>query len=186
VNGIPAGNGGVPFAPAMLSVAMHGELTFIGDGRSPEVRVFDANRLTRIIRWPRQPEVITDDLLDALVSATVPLNALDRETRILTQVNRARSTGIHTFPYYARFEVDGEGRLWVQDYYLGRNLVGSYPATWIVFDESGVPLGRVELPRLPESEGFEELQGFGRSMVAIRWLDAAGFAHLTLHDVLRP
>jgi hypothetical protein len=173
-----------PWVPAPPRWVPHGNRVYVGDGRNPEVRVYSADgRLERIVRWT-EVAPLTDDLLVRLVTATVPLNDPRREERLANAIARARAgRTTWTLPAYADLRVDDAGRLWIQDYYLGRNLVGRIPSPWTVFAPSGQPLGRVELPPLPDP--LLEPRWIGRDRIALRWVgDQLGFLHLTYHDLL--
>jgi hypothetical protein len=177
----PAGSM-VTHAPAVASVVALEDHVFVGDGRASEVRSYrwDGSPL-RILRWTGPPAQLTDDVLTKLIDSSIPTNAADRAERIARGVQRARASGPAAFPAYLTLLADPTGRLWIQDYSLGRGLYGEYPARWTVLDASGRPLGRVALPKLSNATTREELRWVGGDQVLLRWVDDAGFVHLSYH-----
>ena len=80
-------------------------------------------------------------------------------------------------PAYFRIQVDGAGRIWVEDY----PTESPFPRPWTVFDSTGPSLGRVLFPEIPGSEAGD-IASIGDNEVLIAWRDEElGFAHLTVH-----
>jgi hypothetical protein len=142
-----------------------GELLYVGDGRTPEVRIYSiAGKLAQIIRW-------NDPIAKAPESAVseVPVGASPRPP--------ALTLGI--VPAYAHLRADDAGRLWVQDYF------GRQPQGWTVFAADGRLLGRVEPPAIPAaSRGHVEIVGTHADHVVLAWRDEAdGALHLAFHTL---
>jgi hypothetical protein len=167
------------FVQSIPSIVPNGEFVFVGDSRDAEIRVYRMDgKLVRIVRWGARRIPLTQDLL--LKIGTAVHDRMPKDS-VIARVSRARRAGVpENLPVYAGFRIDGIGRIWVQDYYLGR-LLGNYPPQWTVFDSVGIPLGRVALPRVPGSRA--DIVGMDGTRVVLSWRDSIGFPHLSFHDV---
>jgi len=160
----------------------HGNHVLVGDGRRAQIQVYRADGgLIRIIRWNHKQIALTDELLTRIARAVHPDLTSDELDRRLA---RARAGELpRVLPAYAGFRVDETGRIWVQDYYLGR-LLGNFPPQWTVFDSTGHPLGRAILPAIKGSTNTVDTRSFRRNTAAVTWKDnELNFPHLSFHQI---
>ncbi len=169
------------FVQVIPSIVPNGEYVFVGDGRDPEIKVYRFDgKLVRIIRWTTRRTPLTPDLLRRI--ATAVYEGMPRDS-VVARTSRARRAGLPQYlPAYAGLRVDGSGRIWVQDYYLGR-LLGNYPPHWTVFDSIGNPLGRVAPPQIKGARNTD-IRGMDGNRAVLAWKDSIGFPHLSFHEVL--
>ena len=183
------------YVQSLQNVVPHGEHVFVGDGRSPEVRVYALDgSLDRIIRWTGGQLPLTEERYTELARATIPTNTPSDQVqrRMADALARPRPTNL---PAYGRIDVDAADRIWVEDYALNE-FPPVFPMPWTVFDPSGQPLGRVVLPTIPgvaklcpqcpdarvQQSLRLELRSIGRDRVVLEWRDdELGFVHLSFH-----
>lgn len=157
-----------PF-PEQTSVAVGGDLVYVGDTGRYEIRAYDGHgRLLRVVRLARDALPVTADDMEAWREGE-----LRRETPA-GPMREARVKAIREMPPPARkplwttLQVDAAGNLWVRDYARGPGV----PTTWTVFDPEGRLLGPVEVPdRLSVREiGDDYLLGTVRDDLGVEYV----------------
>ena len=120
-----------------------GDRLVLGTRDRYEVNVFDASAaLTRIIRVQTPPVAVTEAHLEAHLEemlARLPSPDLAPQVRAGFQDN----PHAEYMPAFETLLLDSDGKLWVEDH----NLPGDTLRSWTVFDEEGVPLTRLSLPK---------------------------------------
>ena len=150
----------VPFGRSAV-FAVHDERVYVGEGRVPELHVFEATGQTRRIRWNAPSLAITDEDWDHFEESYADFLREYPEERDL--VPALESYVRPDFrPAYASMRVDGAGRVWLQHY-------GSYgpfspdpSSEWTVIGADGRWLAEVTLP-----EGLTVLTVGGRFVIGL-------------------
>ncbi len=170
--GTPGGSGPAPLGRRTL-LAMGRGLAYVGTGDSYEVRGYgmDGALAVLIRRSTAVFPVTREDLAryreDELRDVSDPNRRRSRE-RWLEELEFPP-----TFPAYAAFRADPEGRLWVQRY----PRPGELGTEWAVFGVEGEWLGDVVMPL-----GLEVFE-IGRDYVLGRWRDELGVNYVRLHVI---
>jgi hypothetical protein len=165
------------FQTVANSVVRNG-LVHSGDGRDPEVRIYTMDgRLVRIIRWNDTPAPVTREMIERRAAGSIPINTSAEERARRIELLLAQPH-LPTLPLYSVLEVDAGGRIWLKDPFEAPR-----PRAWTVFNAEGILLGRTMLPTPRGSEYPAEIAGFFPGQILLRWTDADGAAHLTVHDL---
>jgi hypothetical protein len=125
-----------------------GDRFYYGDGRSFEIGQYDeGGRLVRLIRRPHRPEPVSEDWKERYRSWR--LAQLNPSSPLVRRLETGDVHWTGTLPAYSHFLTDADANLWVEEYRWTESAdppPSSAPATWSVFDSTGVWLGQVETP----------------------------------------
>jgi hypothetical protein len=179
----------------LLSVEVDGDLIYYGWPEEYDIQSYDRNgQLLRRIRRSWEPTPILKQHIETYVRMMTerdwemggppPEEYVARLRRMLDQMIYPES-----FPAFDRLMLDRVGNVWArttEEADLARYVptsswpVPSVPATWDVFDTTGVWLGSLELPaRLHVSE-------IGDEYVAGVWLNELGVEFVHVYALRKP
>lgn len=163
----------MPFA-AETRAAVGADRIYVATNEAPEIRVLDSSgSLVALIRTGATTESVSPEALRRWIEEQVA--AVPPELQTDTRRSYEEMPSPATYPPFERLLVDGEGRLWAQDY----RRPGEGPGLWTVFDREGRRLARVRAPaRLRVHE-------IGPDYVLGAWRDDLDVQHVRLYP-LRP
>ncbi len=172
----------IPFS-AFPVWAFRDSLLYLGNGDTPEVRVYNqAGILIRIIRWETKPMPLTQADHDSYERIR---SELDERVGKGTKEDfpPLREFDLPTLkPVYNEFLVTEEGQLWVQEYpriwegfiRLFGNSLSEGASRWWVFSASGMLVGRVVIPK------GVMVTDVRKGMILGVWSDSSDIQHIRL------
>ncbi|MDH4351928.1 MAG: hypothetical protein OEW56_12345, partial [Gemmatimonadota bacterium] len=148
----------------------------IGDQEGPAVACFGPGAARVLVRWDADPAPVTADDIDTWRDITKALYAQKMTEAQLRQMLE-QVTVPTTRPPYTRLTLDRAGNLWVTR--TTTTGTSTAPAEHLVFDPTGVWLGRVAVPPLRVLEiGEDYVLGIHR--------DDLGVEYLLAYQLLKP
>lgn len=140
----------------------------VADPEDNSISVFArSGKLLRILRFPDPPRAVTDSDWDSLVLWAYPPRLNSPELRRLL-VERARILRPPRFPSFARVWVDGDQRVWIQDFFDR--------TAFNVIRLTGQAVGRVVVPSGRPTHVASDY-------VVAKSYDADGAVHLQLYSI---
>ena len=129
------------------TINVGGSKTYIATGDSDEIAVRDrSGKLQMLIRRTMEPIAVTSEMIrrdrDARISGeSDELEASSVEPRVMRMIADLPYPSV--LPPYSDTVLDSELNLWVEEF----RVTADDPTDWSVFDNEGIWLGRVTLPR---------------------------------------
>jgi hypothetical protein len=161
------------------SINVGGSSTFVATGDSDEISVYDQEgTLERLIRRMGEPIFVTPEMIrrDRATRTDQERGGLEKsnvEPRVRRMIDELPYPDV--IPPYGMTVLDSEMNLWVEEF----RVTESDPADWSVFDDEGVWLGRVTLPK-----GLE-IYEIGADYILGRSLDELDVERIEVYQLMK-
>lgn len=171
----PSGHRGslFPFEPLLGTGA--GRIV-AATGLAYEYTVHDATgRVRTIVRTADRPRRLGDPEFERIITDRARALSAPERRRAIEEVT-ARGVS-RMLPAFTLLQVEASGRVWLKEPRLVRDRLEA----WVVFDASGVLLGRVvPRPPLPPGAARPMVTGWTDREAIVQYEDADGFSHVAL------